>query len=302
MTMWNLHALLRRLGIEDNFGDIEGLSSEQQALETDFSATVFAGDPQQWIRYLGMSRAERYTETRIRILWNQADQTLSFRAEEPGAQELAGCLNRGLPLLRQQLQRAPHAAHVLDEMIFGNSSNGCTPLTLRVSAELPSDATREADLDDVLQASDTCIVLRKSLVETVLEELRELGQDAADDTRLGLTWPLLRHVISSLGFPSYPRDRFIEKIDLTTREMLIAINLLFREKAAGRLVANGVGAAYFRHVSRQSKIPEEDLFDQDPELRLLNELSYLLDRESWSAYETAPRSRYVSFSIVITCG
>jgi hypothetical protein len=305
MTMWNLHALLRRLGIEDNFGDIEGLSSEQQALETDFSATVFAGDPQQWIRYLGMSRAERYTETRIRILWNQADQTLSFRAEEPGAQELAGCLNRGLPLLRQQLQRAPHAAHVLDEMIFGNSSNGCTPLTLRVSAELPSDATREADLDDVLQASDTCIVLRKSLVETVLEELRELGQDAADDTRLGLTWPLLRHVISSLGFPSYPRDRFIEKIDLTTREMLIAINLLFREKAAGRLVANGVGAAYFRHVSRQTKIPEEDLFDQDPDLRLLNELSYLLDRESWSAYETVAKiqirefldTRYLRLSI-----
>jgi hypothetical protein len=295
MTIWNLHALLRRLGIEDNFGDIEGLSSEQQALETDFSATVFAGDPQQWIRYLGMSRAERYTETRIRILWNQADQTLSFRAEEPGAQELAGCLNRGLPLLRQQLQRAPHAAHVLDEMIFGNSSNGCTPLTLRVSAELPSDATREADLDDVLQASDTCIVLRKSLVETVLEELRELGQDAADDTRLGLTWPLLRHVISSLGFPSYPRDRFIEKIDLTTREMLIAINLLFREKAAGRLVANGVGAAYFRHVSRQTKIPEEDLFDQDPDLRLLNELSYLLDRESWSAYETVAKIQIREF-------
>jgi hypothetical protein len=174
MTMWNLHALLRRLGIEDNFSDIEGLSSERQALETDFSATVFTGDPQQWIRYLGMSRAERYTETRVRILWDQADQTLSFRAEEPGAQELAGCLNRGLPLLRQQLQRAPHAARALDDMIFGNASNSCTPLTLRVSAALPSDATREADLDDALQATDTSIVLRKNLVETVIQELHEL--------------------------------------------------------------------------------------------------------------------------------
>src|SRR5262245_36871379 len=305
MTMWNLRALLRRLGIEDNFNDIDGLSSERQALETDFSATVFSGDPQQWIRYLGMSRAERYTETHASIVWNPADRTLSFRPKEPGAQELASCLNSGLALMRQQLQHAPHAASALDEMIFGNTSNGGPHLNLRVSAELPSDATREASLDDALLATDTCIVLRKDLVDTVLQELRELGQDAPGETRLGLTWPLLRHVISSLGFPSYPRDRFIEKIDLTTREMLIAINLLFREKAAGRLVANGVGAAYFRHVSRQTKVPEEDLFDQDPDFRLLNELSYLLDRESWSAYETVAKiqirefldTRYLRLSI-----
>ena len=71
--MWNLHAFLRRLGIEDNFRNIERFSSEQQVLETDFSATVFSGDPQQWIRYLGMNHAERYTGTRVRILWNQAD-------------------------------------------------------------------------------------------------------------------------------------------------------------------------------------------------------------------------------------
>src|SRR5262245_15558194 len=257
--MWNFHALLRRFGIEDNFTGIEGLSSEQQVLETDFSTTVFSGDPQQWIRYLGMRRAERYTETHASIIWNPADRTLSFRPKEPGAQELASCLNLGLSLMRKQLQHAPHAASELDKMIFGNTSNGGPHLNLGVSGELPSDATREAGLDDALLATDTCIVLRKSLVETTLQELRELGQDAPAETRLGLTWPLLRHVISSLAFPSYPRDRFIEKIDLTTRDMLIAINLLFREKAAGRLVANGVGAAYFRYVSRQTKVPEEDL-------------------------------------------
>src|SRR5215813_12897359 len=250
--MWNPHALLRRVGIEDSFSDIERLSSERHAIETAVSTTVFTGDPQQWIRYLGMIRAERYVETRVRILWSLAHRTPSFRAEAPGSQELAGCLNRRFELLRQQLQRAPHAARALDDMIFGNASNGRTPLTLRVSAELPSDATREANLDDALQAADTCKIGRKSLVETVLQELAELGQDAAAETRLGLTWPLLRHVISSLGFPSYPRDRFIEKIDLTTRDMLIAINLLFHEKVAGRLVATGVGAAYLRHVSRQT--------------------------------------------------
>ena len=160
-------------------------------------------------------------------------------------------------------------------------------------------------MDGALQATDTCIVLRKSLVETVLQELGELGQEAAAETRLGLTWPLLRRVISSLGFPSYPRDRFIEKIDLTTRDMLIAINLLFHEKAAGRLVANGVGAAYLRHVSRQTKVAEADLFNENPDLRLLNELSYLLDGERWSDYETVAKiqtrefldGRYLRLSI-----
>src|SRR5262245_66535689 len=73
MTMWNLHALLRRLGIGDNFSNIGGLSSERQAIETDFSATVFSGDPQQWIRYLGMNHAERYTDTRARIPWDHAE-------------------------------------------------------------------------------------------------------------------------------------------------------------------------------------------------------------------------------------
>src|SRR5262249_38764192 len=245
--------------------------------------------------YLGMSRAERYAQSRARIIWNKTDRTIIFQPEDAGAQEVATCLNSGLALLRQQLQHAPHAASALDDMIFGNASNGGPRLNLRVSTELPSDATREADLDDALLATDTCIVLRKDLVDTVLQELRELGQDAPGETRLGLTWPLLRHVVSSLGFPSYPRDRFIEKIDLTTREMLIAINLLFREKAGGRLVANGVGAAYLDYMSQQTKIAEEDLLNQDPDFRLLNELSYLLDRESWSAYETVAKIQIREF-------
>ena len=303
--MWNMHAILRRLGIEDNFSDIEGLSSEQQAVETDFSATVFGGDPKQWIRYLAMRRAERYTDTRVRIECNLAQQTLSFHAADSGAQELADCLNRGLPLLQQQLRRAPHAARALDDMIFGNASNGRTPLTLRLSAQLPGDDSREVELDDALQATDTCIVLGQSLVEGVLGELREVGPDAADETRLGLTWALLRCIISSLGFPSYPRDRFIEKIDLTLRNMMIAINVLFQEKAAGRLVANPVGAAYLRHVSRQTKIAEDDLFTKHPYFRLLNELSFLLDGDRWSTYETVAKiqireyldTRYLRLSV-----
>jgi hypothetical protein len=303
--MWNLHAFLRRLGIEDNFRDIERLSSERQALETDFSATVFTGDPRHWIRYLRMSRRERYTTDLARIIWDHSNRTMVCRAEEPGAQEIASCLNRALPLLQQHLQSTPHAARALDEMIFGNTSNASLDLKLRVSAGLPSDATREANLDDDLSAIDTRIVLRKNLVDEVLHALHEVGPDAPAETQLGVTWPLLRHVISSLGFPSYPRDRFIEKNDLTTREMLIAVNLLFREKAAGRLVANGVGATYLRYVSLRAKIAEGDLFSRDPDFRLLNDLSYLLDGESSSTYETVAKiqvrewldTRYLRLSI-----
>src|SRR5262245_59831112 len=163
--MWNLHALLRRLGIEDNFSDVERLSSGRQSFDTEFSATVFSGDPQHWTRYLGMSRGERYTEDVARIVWSQADRTLIFRPEGPGAQELASCLNSALPLLRQQLRCAPHASQALDPMIFTNASNAVPGLKLRVSATLPSDATREADLDDDLTATDTCVVLRNTVVK-----------------------------------------------------------------------------------------------------------------------------------------
>ena len=126
--MWNLHAVLRRLGIEDNFTDIERLSSERQALETDYSATVFTGDPRHWIRYLRMSRGERYTEDFARIIWDPANRNLVFRPEVPGAQELASCLNLALPLLQQQLRCAPHASQALDDIIFGNTSNAIPDL------------------------------------------------------------------------------------------------------------------------------------------------------------------------------
>jgi hypothetical protein len=126
--MWNLHALLRRLGIEDNFSEIERLSSERQALETEFSATVFSGDPQHWTRYLGVRRGERYTQDVARIIWNQADRTLIFRPEGLGVQELSSCLNSGLSLLQQQLRCAPHASQALDDIIFGNTSNAIPDL------------------------------------------------------------------------------------------------------------------------------------------------------------------------------
>jgi hypothetical protein len=292
--MWNLHALLRRLGIEDHFNDVEGLSGEQPAFETDISATVFGGEPSQWVRYLGTKRAERHAGVPVRILWDPAEHTLAFRAEDSSTGELVDVLNRGFPFLQQQLQRAPHAARILDDMIFGNASNGAAPLTLRVSAELPTEATREVDWDDDFRATDTCIVVRQSLVESVLRQLRELGPDATAETRLGLTWPLLRQVVSYLGYPSYPRDRFIEKINVTTRDMLLALNLLFREQAAGRLVANAVGAAYLRYESRQTRIAEDDLFRQHPYFRLLNELSYLL-RANWSVHETLARIQIREF-------
>ena len=149
--MWNLHALLRRLGIEDNFSDIEGLSSERQALGNGFFRNRLYWRP------AAVDSIPRH-EPRRTLHGNAGPHSLGSGRPNPelsggrtGSPGLAGCLNRGLPVLRQQLQRAPHAARALDDMIFGNASNSCTPLTLRVSAALPSDATREADLDDALR-------------------------------------------------------------------------------------------------------------------------------------------------------
>jgi hypothetical protein len=294
-AMWTFRALLRRLGIEDNFDDVDGEDSKQPAVQTDHSATVFSGEPSQWVRYLDTDRAARYADAPVPILWNPADRSLVFRAEQPGVQELADSLNRGLALLPEQLQRTPHAARVLDDLIFGNASNGEAPLSLRLSPDLPSEATREVAWDNALRATDVCIVVRKSLAEGVLRELRALPPEAAAETRLGLTWPLLRQVVSYLGYRNYPRDRFIEKIELTTRELLITLNLLFQGKAADRLTANAVGAVFLRHESRQTGIAEADLFSKHPYFRLLNELSYLLGAEQWKTYEGLARMQVREF-------
>jgi hypothetical protein len=293
--MWSVHAVLRRLGIEDDFRDVEDMCRPQPAVQADFSATVFSGEPTQWVRYLSTNRADRYAGAPISILWQPADRTLVFRAEHAGTRELADCLNQGMAFLRQQLLRTPHAARVLDDLVFANASNGEAPLALRVSPELPSDATRQVGWDDALQATDASIVVRQGLVEEVLRELRQLGPDAPAETRLGLTWPLLRQVVSYLGFPNYPRDRFIEKIDRTTRELLIALNLLFHATAAGGLAANAVGAVVLRQQSRQTGIAEGELFSKHPYFRLLNELSYLLADEQWKAHESVARMQVREF-------
>jgi hypothetical protein len=91
-------------------------------------------------------------------------------------------------------------------------------------------------------------------------------------------------VLSQLGFPSYPRDRYVEKIDLFTRLCLLSVNLLYDDPRAGTLIPNRAGELYHRYISELEGIAPEHLFQRHPYFRLLNELRFLRDEKDHAAY------------------
>jgi hypothetical protein len=89
--------------------------------------------------------------------------------------------------------------------------------------------------------------------------------------------------------PDYPRDRFVEKIELTVKTCLIAVNVLYSDKREGRLIPTQVGALYERFVSRRDAIHEDDLFDRHNYFRLLNQLGFMFTELGFRGHETLAR-------------
>ncbi|GAB4165691.1 MAG: hypothetical protein Fur0032_02570 [Terrimicrobiaceae bacterium] len=117
--------------------------------------------------------------------------------------------------------------------------------------------------------------------------LKTLGQP---DRREGLQgiWPLVQALLLQLGQQIYPRDRFIERIDLTARWASVVIHLLYRGKKGDRLEPRRLGAAYEAWVAAQENIPVGELFMRHPFFRMMAKLSFLLkDRALPSLIEEA---------------
>jgi hypothetical protein len=170
-------------------------------------------------------------------------------------------------------------------MVFRNSGNRQGNLSLRISSTLPCEASREVALGETDHEEGTAIVLRASMVQTVLKDFCSAGDTITDREHLGLFWPVLRRVISQLGYPNDPRDRFVEKIELTVNSCLLAINVLYDGRRADRLVPNEVGELYERYVARRDGIRREELFDRHPYFRLINELSFMFEESSFQAHK-----------------
>ena len=250
-----------------------------QNLGPDVGGVVFAGRPGQWKHYLGTPAAGRYDgDIRIRILWQGRGRTLRFEPEDRVADSLARALNRGFDLLRKKLESWPFVTEVLDRLVFENRSNGVGSLRMRTSGCVPTHATREVVLTDDLQAMEACIVLNRTWLDQVLDRYLKEALQADPDVQLGYLWPIVRRTIIQLGYPNHPRDRFIERIAITTWASYLSLHVLFSGKKGGRLLVSRTGEGYLQWLSLQHGIPYEDILREDQYLRRLCELRFLYEK------------------------
>ena len=273
---------------------IAELSVPDNALEkinTQHSATVFSGSLEHWADYLGTRRADRYVSGQsLRVHVSSLESSIGFVADSDALRPLADCLEESFRAFQARLRGKEHAAETLKRVIFENESNSEIDLRIRLAVGLPSEAIREVPMTQTTGLpEDVTIAVRATFADSILRRYRlELGK-ASEDELLGISWPLLRRIVSQLGYSNTPRDRFVEKIDLVTDGCLLAINTLYDGKRHGRLQPNQIGAIYEHYIAERDSIDVRHLHEQHPYFRLLNELSFLLDERFAREYAAEAR-------------
>jgi len=254
-------------------------------VRTQFSSTVFSGDARDWVDYLNLPFEQRHDgRVRVAIEWDRHRRRLEFQAENDYSRALSDCLRQGFEAARHLASQKPFVAQIIDDLIFGNASNGLAPLGIRSSTRLPSDAAREVRFSDALEPLEARIVLNQSLVTDLLPRWQHRDPAADQSIRLGLAWPGVFRVLLQLGYPNYPRDRFVEKIDLTARLAIVTVNLLHQGRREGRLIPNAAGEVYRRYIAQRDDVDPAALPEANTWFRLLEELSYALDEQRCRDY------------------
>ncbi len=278
------------LGLEDRPGMARpprpsGAPGSSRLLATTRSTTVFSGEPEEWASYLGQDwsrRTEGVFEMEIRIDCEAC--TVAFEAKNDRSRVWAGALTRGFREMQARLERVPAASLVLDELVFENASNASTGISLVSCAELPAFATREMWVNDDLTSAATRIVVRTGL----MQEFEPQADGGKPMERLGEIWDVFRCILLQLGHENYPRDRFTERIELTTKWALVNLHLLYDGKKDGRLEPNAAGEAFEKICANRERMERRELFVRDPFFRLLADVSFLLrDRGIESLWDTA---------------
>lgn len=116
--------------------------------------------------------------------------------------------------------------------------------------------------------------MKTGLLETLEPRIAELDDDPL--THLGWNWPVLQCLLLQLSQNSYPRDRYIERIDATAHLALISLHALYDGKKGGVLVANPAGDIFEKFSARQQNVSQTLLREQDPFFRMLADVSFLL--------------------------
>ncbi len=273
---------------------------EGRTLPTNRSTTVFSGEAGDWQMYLKRPWGDR--QDGVFAMDIHLDPPLRHIGVAPlneRSSRWAEALTRGFRQARARLEKIPSAARVFDEMVFENPSNA--GLRLASCAELPAASTREIRVNDNLTPAETRILVRTSL----LEEFESRLDEEKPMEHLGEIWEVLSGILLQLGHGSYPRDRFTERIELTTKWALVNLHVLYSGKKDGRPDPNDAGEAFEKIRAKRGKIERRELFTRDPFFRLLSDLSFLLrDRGVESLWDTAAvivrdflDSRYLRLSI-----
>ena len=279
--MVGVKTLLRWLRYESGFHRADEPIPERHA-RTSFSSTVFTGESDPWVAYLSASREARYDDAmRIRIQVDREAGKLTFQGQNELSTAFAEQLETAFRVLERRIHDKRFVTNAYNQAVFGNPSNLTGQLYLRFSPRLPCEASREVPLGKASDTSATNIVLRQSVVTAVMRRLAKARGNAEPDEHLGIYWPIVRRVLSQLSFPDYPRDRFVEKIEVTVTACLMAINVLYEGKRHQRLIPNRIGELFQDYASRRDEIPHDELFERHPYFRLLNEMSFMFDEDAY---------------------
>ena len=279
-------------------------SPEKPSCPTNRSTTVFSGEADEWVNYLQRpwsSRPDGVFKMEIRI--HPKQKKLEFSAGNERSARWADALPRAFHRIQTRLEKSHSALRVFNEMLFENPANFETsPLLLNSCAGLPAPATREVRVNDDLSPAETKLMVRTSMLE---EFEHFLANEGSPMRRLGNIWEVVRHILLQLGHGSYPRDRYTERIRLTTNMALLNLHLLYDGKKDGQLQPNEAGEAYELLFAKRNKLDRRELFVRNSFFRLLSDVSFLLrDRNVESLWETAAvitrdylDSRYLRLSI-----
>lgn len=300
-----LRHFLTALGLEDSpdkRAHRPATPAAQRRVPTNRSTTVFAGESAGWLGYLQRpwgSRPDGVIEMEIEI---HGRRKIEFSAHNPRSARWAGVLAHAFREIQSRLENCPAAAKVFGEMVFGNPANSAPGLKLNSCAVLPAPATREMRVNSDMAPAASRILVHTRLFEE-FEPLLDLPGSPME--RLGKIWEVVRHILLQLGHESYPRDRFTERIKLTTNWALVNLHVLYDGKKDGRPHANEAGEAFEAIAARRGNMERRELFAREPFFRLLSDVSFLLrDRNVPDLWETATviardylDSRYLRLSI-----
>lgn len=268
--------------VEPDFESVRDPAFTQQTQRT---TTVFSGDPDEWVAYLNTPREERRNHPLfLDVEIDQDKKWIQVHSRNEDSRQWAEWFNEGFRIITERLESLKKTRKVYRDLVFGNQSNFAHEIHIHATSPLPSEATREVLFDDQYDPVETDIVLRAEMLESIQERILALSKKPSDTRLLGMLWPALQRLIAQLGYPSYPRDRFRDRIELTTKISFITIQLLFSGKQKGTLVPNEAGDLYLDSISQRYGIPKKHLYQRHPFVRMLNDQSFLLKEKNYEAF------------------